>query len=118
MGEHKIPKATPKRPSMSIFNMKSAVEAFRPFRNAADDDERAYMDDTAKLLAWIEELEAATDPFAAIVPLIDPTVADETPILAGLTPVETGNALPLTVGAFRRLNPEAVAAAAKPAPEA
>lgn len=115
MGEHKLPKpqsATPKRPSMSIFNLRGTVEAARGVWATLEEDERGYLTDLKNLIAWVDELEAATDPFAKVVPLLDQTVSDETPILAAVdAPASTLH--DLTAGHFRRLNPNAVASAAK-----
>ena len=107
MGEHKLPKV-PTRPSLVIFNMTNAVEGFRPFRSSATEEEREYMDGMRKLLDWIKELEEATDPFAAIVPFIDPSTPDDAQ-LSLLEWNDPGQKLEgLTAGHFRRLNPQAV----------
>lgn len=111
MGEHKLPREPIKRPALAIFTMTNAVEAFRPYRNAATEEERQYMDDMKKLLDWIKELEVATDPFAKVVERISAALPDDAMIhLIGTTaPGEDELVAPnLTAGQFRRLNPVAV----------
>lgn len=110
MGEHKIPKPTPpppERPGMALFNLRSAVDGARVVWNTLDDETRAYMSDLRKVVEWVDELEKATDPFAAVVPLIDPAVTDDTALfVSGLTEDHS-----IPAGAFRRLAP-AIAARA------
>jgi hypothetical protein len=108
MGEHKLPKTPPKRPSADILGMRSSVAAWESQAMGIDPDTNDFMRALRNLIKWVDELESATDPFAAVVPNIDPTAhdSDDIRIMDGPDLVTT-----LTVGDFRRLNPAAAKAA-------
>lgn len=119
MGEHKLPKpqSSPvKRPGAAIFGARSAVAGWKATSAGMDPDTDDFMRALEAILGWVDELEAATDPFAAVVPHLNPGLPDGGRLSLTVTDAVEVPSVPLphlTVGAFRRLNPVAVREVAK-----
>lgn len=66
MGEHKRPKppkSVLERPTPAIFALKMAVATFKATPlGEIDPDTRDYMADLARVMAWLDQLEAAKAP--------------------------------------------------------
>lgn len=60
-GESKLPKPPLERPSAAIFAMKSAIKGFEAVRLTADQDDKDFMADLGRLVAWIDHLEGRDD---------------------------------------------------------
>jgi hypothetical protein len=113
MGESKVPKTPPKppkRPSADILGMRSSVAGWESQAMGTDTDTDQFMKALRNVVAWVDELEAATDPLAAVVPGLIAGLPPETRLYIVGGSIEMASAPEVKAADFHRLNPNAVAA--------